>query len=67
MNTDAVNYPQRQGLLFNCERCGQPIEVAAALLFSSPDKDMVRKHHLCSDGYQAIVQEFSAHKTIGPA
>jgi hypothetical protein len=64
MNANADSGSQRQGLLFNCERCRGPIEVAAALLFSSPEKDMVRKHHLCADCYRAILQEFAVHKTI---
>ena len=49
---------RRVGLLFDCERCGAPIETPAALLFSPPDGDLVRKHHLCGKCYIAIVGEF---------
>lgn len=63
MNTNSGNNPYRIGLLFNCERCGEPIELAAALLFSPPSGEIVRKHHLCGNCYQSIVQDFAISKS----
>lgn len=44
------------GLIFNCEWCGEPIEKAAALLFSAPVNDMARKHNMCAKCYDLIVR-----------
>jgi hypothetical protein len=54
----------RVGLLFDCDSCGKPIEKAAALLFSPPAIDTVRKHHLCGECYERIVHNFKV-KTTG--
>lgn len=67
MQTHASPESARPGLLFHCERCGQAITVAAALLFSPPVEDRVRKHHLCATCYQEIIAEFSARRPIAPA
>ena len=62
MDMNKTGEPTRKGLLFDCERCGNPIEVAAALLFSNPNGDIVRKHHICSECYQVIVADFIQNK-----
>ena len=64
MKANSISNPKkRTGLLFNCERCGEPIEIAAALLFSPPSGDIVRKHHLCGNCYQSIAQNFVNSKS----
>jgi hypothetical protein len=65
MNADTLDAPQRAGLIFDCERCGKPIEFAAALLFSPPNAEMVRKHHVCGECYEIIINDFRTIKQKG--
>jgi hypothetical protein len=67
MNAKSSGTQNRSGLLFDCERCGEPIEVAAALLFSPPNEDLVRKHHLCHNCYQEIIHGFQSIGQAGRA
>jgi hypothetical protein len=50
----------KKGLHFNCDRCDQPINQPAALLFSPPldDEFNVKKNHVCIECYKKIVKEF---------
>jgi hypothetical protein len=38
---------------FNCDSCGAPIEQAAALMFSPPMSNTVRKFHVCVTCFKA--------------
>ena len=55
-----VRIEKRTGLHFNCDRCGKPIEKPGALLFSPPQSDLVKKHHICTECYDQIVRGFRA-------
>lgn len=59
MNKNDVRDFKITGLLFNCDSCSKPIETPAALLFSPPKSNLVRKHHICSDCYMQIIKQFN--------
>lgn len=45
------------GLVFDCEWCGKHIEKASGLLFSPPVDNMTRKHHMCNECYEQIINK----------